>query len=413
MKKSLWSRNYTLLTIGTILGATGGILSSFALSFLVYDETGSTFAAASLIAVQIIPNFLIPLLLAPTMDRLPRKPFLVGGDAINGILYMLAGLYLLKMEFSYGIYMLFSLLISSIYSFDILAYESIFPKLIPEGCEQKGYAVSAMIYPVLQVIMAPVAAALFEGLGVAKILIIQAGLSLMASAIESRIRVEESRRNDGTKFSFRRWWGDIRDAIAYLKKEKGVQSIFAYVAFSSGVGTGQQPLLVAFFRTVPGLTVAMYSFFSVAEFAGRAIGGLMHYHFKIPEKKRFGFAFFVYEFYSLMDAVLLWLPYPIMLVNRGVCGFLGVNSATMRQAAVQSYLPDGFRARMNAFSMVLNSAVMGVMSLAVGALGEVMDLRWALTLCGAVQMLFCWGVVWLRRADVANVYNRPAGVQNT
>ena len=85
MKKTLWSRNYTLLTIGTILGATGGILSSFALSFLVYDETQSTLAAASLIAIQIIPNFLIPLLLAPTMDRLPRKPFLVGGDAINGV----------------------------------------------------------------------------------------------------------------------------------------------------------------------------------------------------------------------------------------------------------------------------------------------------------------------------------------
>lgn len=412
MKKTLWSRNYTLLTIGTILGATGGILSSFALSFLVYDETQSTLAAASLIAIQIIPNFLIPLLLAPTMDRLPRKPFLVGGDAINGVLFLLAGLYLLKLEFSYGVYLLFSLLISSIYSFDILAYESIFPKLIPEGFEQKGYAVSAMIYPVLQVIMAPVAAVLFESLGVAWILIIQSGFSLAASAIESRIQLEERRVKDGTRFSFKRWWSDIREAIDYLKKEKGMQSIFAYVAVSSGVGNGQQPLLVAFFRTAPGFTVAMYSFFSVAEFAGRAIGGLMHYHFKIPEKRRFSFAFFVYEFYDVMDAMLLWLPYPLMLVNRAMCGFLGINSATMRQAAVQSYLPDECRARMNAFSMVLNSAAMGVLSLAVGALGEIMDLRLSLTVCGVAQMIFCWAAVWLRRKHVANVYNRPTGVNH-
>lgn len=80
MKNPLWTRNFSLLIAATTFGCMGGIVGNFALSFLVFDETGSTFASALVIAIQLIPNFLIPLLVAPWMDRFPRKPFLVFGD---------------------------------------------------------------------------------------------------------------------------------------------------------------------------------------------------------------------------------------------------------------------------------------------------------------------------------------------
>ena len=68
-----------------------------------------------------------------------------------------------------------------------------------------------------------------------------------------------------------------------------------------------------------------------------------------------------------MDACLLWLPYPLMLVNRALCGFLGIQSATIRQAAVQRYIPDRLRARLNAYESVLCTAAGAVLSLAIGA----------------------------------------------
>ena len=40
----LWNRNFTLLMAATLMGAMGGIAGGFALSFLVFDETGSTLA---------------------------------------------------------------------------------------------------------------------------------------------------------------------------------------------------------------------------------------------------------------------------------------------------------------------------------------------------------------------------------
>ena len=91
MKRTLWTRDFTRITAATALGAAGGIISQFALSFLVFDETGSTLAAALSVAIQLIPMVLLPLILAPMMDRLPRKPFLVWGDLLNGVCYAGAG----------------------------------------------------------------------------------------------------------------------------------------------------------------------------------------------------------------------------------------------------------------------------------------------------------------------------------
>ena len=217
-KDALWTKDFCRITAATALGAAGGILSGFALSFLVFDETGSTLAAAVIVAIQLFPYVILPLFLAPLMDRLPRKPFLVGGDIVNGLLYGLAGLYLLRCEFSYGAYLGFSLLLACLGSFDQLAYESFYPLVLPKGQEEKGYTVSSMLYPVLKVLMMPLAALLFERLGVAVLLLIQAGLSLLAAGIENRIRVTETRRESGEPlFSLKTWWGDIREAVRLLE----------------------------------------------------------------------------------------------------------------------------------------------------------------------------------------------------
>lgn len=404
MKQTLWTRNFTLVTVATMLGMVGGIAGGFALSFLVFDETGSTLAAALIVAIQLVPTFVLPLFLAPWMDRLPRKPFLVGGDLVNAILYALMGVYLMFFRFSYIGYLAYSLLLSALGTIDELAYNSIYPKLIPKGMEQKGYAVSSMLYPVMRVLLMPISAVLLEVFGVSWLLILQGGLSLAAALVESRIRVHEEKRLDENGYSFRLWREDIREAAQYLRRERGLRNIYGYMAFTNGVAGGYGPILIAFFRTVPGLTAAMYSFFSVAEFLGRTVGGAVQYRLKLPPRRKFSFTFFVYQFYETMDMTLLWLPYPLMLVNRAAAGFLGTNSATLRRAAVQRYIPEHLRARLNAFENMLIMAAMSVLSLAVGALGELLDYRVCLTLCGAASMLVCWLTIWRSRRSVRAVY---------
>ena len=400
----LWTRNFRLVILASAMGTLGSIAGGFALAFLVFDETGSTLASALIVAIQLIPNLLLPILIAPVMDRLPRKSFLVAGDAANAVLLAGMGIWLLLFDFSYVGYLAISLLLSCLGAIDELAFTSIYPELIPEGAEQKGYAVSSMLYPVLKVIMTPLAAVLLDTIGVAWILIAQSGLSLAAAVTESCIRLDETERKQHTPYTPRAWIEDIREAVQYLKKERGLRSIYGYMAVTNGVSSGFSPILVAFFRTFPGFTAAMYSAFSVVEFAGRTIGSAMQYRIKIPAKKKYGFTFFVYQFYEAMDMCLLWLPYPLMLINRGICGFLGSNSAILRSAAVQRYIPEKLRSRVNAFIGVLLTVGSSIFSLLMGFLGEILDYRWCVTIGGTVALLACWLLIWRRRTDVRKVY---------
>lgn len=404
MKVKLWTRDFCLVTLASTLGSAGAIAGGFALGFFVFDETGSTLASALIIAIQLVPHVFVPFVAAPLMDRLPRKAFLVCGDAVNGLVYAAMGLWLLRFEFSYIAYIGMSLGLACLQSVDSLAYRSIYPELIPKGAEQKGYSVASMLYPVLQIIMAPMAALLLDTVGVPMLLISQGALSLAAAITESFIRVDEGERKIEGRYTFSMWRADIKEALEYLKKEKGMLSIYEYMSVTNGVAMGYSPILVAFFRTAPGFSAAMYSLFSVVEFVGRTVGSALQYRVRIPPKRRCGFVFFVYQVYELMDMCLLWIPYPLMLANRAVCGFLGSNSAIVREAAVQRYIPSNLRSRVNAFYEMLVTAVGSLLALAVGALGELMDYRVCISICGAFSMLASWFFIRGRWDEVKKVY---------
>ena len=91
----LWTRNFRLVILASSIGTLGAIAGGFALSFLVFDETGSTLASALIVAIQLIPYLLLPVLIAPFMDRLPRKSFLVAGDVANAVLLAGMGMWVI------------------------------------------------------------------------------------------------------------------------------------------------------------------------------------------------------------------------------------------------------------------------------------------------------------------------------
>ena len=131
---------------------------------------------------------------------------------------------------------------------------------------------------------------------------------------------------------------------------------------------------------------------------------MVQYRLRVAPERKFGICFCVYNLYELMDMVLLWLPYPLMLANRAAVGFCGINSATLRQAAVQAYLPDGLRARMNAFEGAIVMAGRSTLTLAVGALGEVLSAPACMTLTAGAALIVCWATVWRTRADVRRLF---------
>lgn len=405
MSRTLWTRNFTIITLGTVISAIGGVAMSFALSFVVFDNTGSTLLMGVFSAVSLLPHTLIPVLAAPYLDNFRRKPVIVGLDYFTGVVFLVMGVYLLSHSFQMEVYLAFSLLINTAGAVYQLAYSSLYPNLIPKGFAQKGYTVSGMLYPTVIMVMTPVASVLYTSFGLPVICLGEGVLLILAATVETQIRVEETVARGG-RFSFRDYLQDFQEGFQYLRREKGLLRVYTYMPLSNGLSSGTSNLVTAYFRSTPGLDMTMYAFFTTVEFIGRTLGGLVHYRVTIPPKKRFSLAYLVYQTYSAMDALLLWTPYPVMLANRALCGFLGINSATLRESSVQSYLPDNMRAKVNAVFNALMSLSSLVFSLGVGALGEVMDYRWAMTLLNLILIAICWLVVWRGREDVKAIYNQ-------
>ena len=112
----------------------------------------------------------------------------------------------------------------------------------------------------------------------------------------------------------------------------------------------------------------------------------------------------VYLLYELFDGVLLFLAYPVMLVLRFICGFLGVNTATLREAAVQAYLPQDIRARVMGLFNVFASLGMLASQLLAGALGEILPYRIVALLFAAFTTVCIFAIIVRNRDAVRKIY---------
>ena len=158
------------------------------------------------------------------------------------------------------------------------------------------------------------------------------------------------------------------------------------MSITQGASSGVDVLTQAYYQTQPWLTVTMLGFLKSAEMLGRVLSGFLQYVREVPVRKRYAFTKFVYLFYDTMDAALLWMPFPFMLLNRFLCGGLGCASATIRESAVQSYLPEEMRARINAFFNVISSVGGVVCYLLAGLLGQILPYRLAATILGLATL---------------------------
>lgn len=244
-KKSLWTKDFTCITAATVLSAIGGEAMNLPVSLLVFEETQSTFLSALILVCGMLPDTVLPILVAPLIDKGGKKKWIVGMDLLLAIIYAGMGLWVLRHDFSYGLYLVFILVVGTISVFYRLAYSSWYPDLIPEGMEQKGYAVSSTLYPLITIVMAPVATFLYEKVKMGHLFLIVTALTVLSVMVESCIR--EVRKASKKGYGFTQYCSDIREGFSYLKKEKGIRNIYTYMSITNGANYGIDVIVQAYY----------------------------------------------------------------------------------------------------------------------------------------------------------------------
>ncbi len=393
-KKTLWTRNFTCITLATFLSIIGGEVMTVPLSLLVFEQTQSTILSSIIFICGILPDVLLSVLVAPFIDKGNKKRWIIGLDALMVVIYLVMGFWIANHAFKYIIYVILSLVVGTISVFYRLAYSAWYPSLIPVGLEQKGYAISGTIYPLVTIVMSPVATFLYEKTSMRNLFLLVAAISFLSILIESLIRENPAKtQQEQSSYTLQQYKQDIKEGFSYLKSEKGIRNIYTYMSITGGISEGTTIAIQAYYQTNPILSVTMLGFLKSAEMIGRVLSGFIQYRITIPPKKRYGLTKFVYIVYQIADMILLFLPFPMMLANRFICGGLGTASATLRETAVQSYLPENIRARVNALFSALFSVGGIFFQILAGALGEILPYRTVILILGFISLLAIWVLI--------------------
>ena len=415
-QSGLWTWDFTIITLGSVVSLIGGVLSSFAMSIMVLDYTGSVFLYALFNACYQIPMLICPVLSGPYLDRMSRKKVIYRLDFLSAGLFTALFLLLTNGWFSLPVLLAFNLIRGSIDGVYLVAYDSLYPNLVSEHNLSKAYSISGMLQSIM--LMAyPLGAIAYDVLGGAEPLFaINAACFFLAACFERRIRHPETHMDSAPKAdglsTWKRFWQDFRDGVRYIAGEKGLLAITIYFTFSFFAGSAES-LHLPFFRSHEALYAAwpvaaatLYTIVSAFSEAGRIAGGFLHYKFKLPAEKKFAAAMLVYIILPFIEGGLLFLPIPIMAVVFFVYGLLGVTSYNIRIAATQSYLPDNKRARFNGAFQMLTSLGSLSGTLLSGSLAEVMPERAVLLLFSVINLLAAWVFIYRRRKEVSAIYNQ-------
>ena len=409
LRAPLWTKDFTIITVGSVISMLGSTLSSFAMSLMVLDYTGSTLLFAVYNILYMLPTTLAPVLIGPFLDRFSRRRTIYTLDFVTAGLFAALSAALYAGRFSFYLLAGANFLLGAISGVYFVAYDSFYPLLISEGNFSRAYSVSATL-ETLTMVMVPLSTFIYKAFGILPLFIANTLTYLAAAILETQIRAEESyidrRTGEGTQErGLKRFTADFREGMQYLISEKGLLAVAVYFLFSSLTGGMTEVVTLPWFRThyadgeyVFALTWGMSSL-------ARFIGGLVHYNLKLPAKAKYGIALAVYISIAVLEGAYLFTPVPVMMVMTFATGLLGVTSYNIRISSTQKYVPDEKKGRFNGAFITLNTGGALIGQAAAGALSTALDERMIAVLANALCLAAALYFIGGRKKEISEIYN--------
>lgn len=405
MKEKLWTRDFTIITAGTFVSMLGNSMAAITVSMLVLDNTGSTFLFALFLVLNNLPKIIIPLFAGPLLDRTSRKKMVCMLDYISGGLYYVMFIMLSVNQINYIFLLLATTLFGVVDSVYNVAYESLYPNLVSKANYTKAYSVASMLFP-LAMMATPLGAFLYEKVGIAPILFVNAATFFIAAFAESLVKIQERHTKSVQKnYSPKTYARDFREGIRYIADNKGLLMITVYFCLNMFCDSTQNTLVLPYFKNTEGLSELMFTFITISGVAGRLLGGAYHYKYKYPSSAKFFLACFVYVATCLMDGAMLFVPLIVMFIFQFLSGIMGVTSYNIRVSAIQSSIPDGFRARLNGIFAMIYSLGTIAGQLVSGALAEIVPIRAVVVLFSSLNIVFVFAIFTKNAKHIKPIYN--------
>lgn len=407
-KYKLWTKDFTLITIGTIISMFGHAVATFTAGLIVYQVTDSTLLYSIYTAISLLPYIIVSFFAGPIADRFSRKKIIVFLDFLVGANYLLFALfYVAGWLDNYYVLLVLGLFIGSNNAIYQITYDSFYPTLVKKRNFSKAYSISSMIYPIASTIMVPISAWAYDAIGVEYLFIVSGIMFILTATSELFITTDKpANKIEGKKYKVSLFIDDLKKGAKYVKNEKGLLYIIIYFICTTLSNAIMMALLLPFFESHTVFDKQDYSFVMAFNTLGRVTGAVIHYFFKYKAKHNFNIAVSVYIITSVLLGTLLFTPLWMMFVLNFLVGLLSVTSFTIRTSATQNYVPNEMRGRFNSLFYMLTTGFASVLGQIIGgAFGEAFDIRWIIATSMIFNIICVFVFVVLKKKDISKVYN--------
>lgn len=348
----IWTKSFTILTVGSIVSVMASSTLNFCMSLLVLDLSESVFLYSLYLALTQAIRVLMPLFSGPFVDRHSRRKMIFTLDFCSGGIFFIIWFLFKGVTFKTWIILVSTVLLTAADSTYLVAYQSLYPMLVHRDNLQKAYSITAML-ETLSGIMVPVATVLYKYVGIAYVLLVGAILYWIAAVFEIFIEVDETEIITEKHVDIKQYLKDLKEGILLLKEEKGLCLIAFYMfflQFSFGV---RDVVWLPYFRGAVENGYLWYMITTGAAMSGVFMSGFLLYILRIPNKKRYAITIVLIIISFIAVGSVFMLPLLLGVVAAYIFGLTSETSYTFRTLAIQSFLDDKRRGRYTGISYMM------------------------------------------------------------
>ncbi len=224
-KELLTQKDFLKITAANIVNRFGDSIDTIALSWVMFELTGSASLMAFIFGINFIPTIVLQPIFAVFVERISKKKVMVLTDIGRGLLMSAMAILFLLGKLSPLIIGTVTVLNSTLEAFRVPAGTAILPKLLPVEQYTTGSALGSTTSRIAEVVGFAVAGIIMATLGAAGALLIDMATFFISALFISLIKIEEERQSAIS--SVKDLKTDFLDGVLYIFKSKLLIAIFS------------------------------------------------------------------------------------------------------------------------------------------------------------------------------------------
>lgn len=402
-KKKIWNKDYLLLLQGMGVSQFGDILYSLAISYYVYDQTGSTLLMSLIASISMFTRMILLPFSGAIIDRLNRKTIIVTMDLIRGIIMLLFAYLSLNNNLSTSLIMICSFICATCNTLFSPAINTMLVDILHKETLIQGQSIYSGTQSAIDLIGNSISGALVAFFGITPIILLN-GISFIISAITEcfiNVPLNEKKGELSIKTIINDvlYGGKLSFTLPLLNRFM-LTSILANI-FSSGISAMLLPISLA-----KGLTLEEYGIFLSGV---SAVGIIASFLMGILKIKRFSkFNFMIYMF--ILSNVLIiasmtfsnkWIYICLFILST----FAKIFANSIFNASFMISIPHENRGTVFGFMASCGSLGAALSTMIYGFLGEYISLSFVVIIGSVLVILVFIGFKMIKNKEIIDIFD--------